>query len=102
MTNRLIVRSGRKLGEHQLETEAHVFGVPHDVVGAPGVVEEIEVDAFIELGLFAGEIERGLDAERNERGVWRGNDQFMTRIAAGDVVINGVHVAVAAFDDIER
>ena len=65
------VRRCKKLVEHQLETKARVFGVPHDVVGTPGVVEEVEVDAFLELRLLAREVERGLDAERDQWGVRR-------------------------------
>lgn len=60
-----------QLDVHQLEMESHVFGVPHDVVGAPGVVEEIEVDAFVELRLLAGEIEWRLNSERDQWGVRR-------------------------------
>ncbi len=57
------VREKQKLVEDQLEAESHVLGVPHDVVRAPGVVEEVEVDALFKLRLLAGEVERGLDAE---------------------------------------
>ncbi len=55
------------------------IGVPHDVVRAPGVIEEVEVKALFELWLLASEIERRLNAERDQRGVWRQNGQFVIK-----------------------
>jgi hypothetical protein len=59
---------GKDLDENQLKVEAHVFAVPHDVVGAPGIVEEVEVDAFVEARLLAREIQWRLNSERYQ---WR-------------------------------
>ena len=90
-----------RLFRFEAEAEEHVFAVPHDVVGAPGVVEEIEVDAFVELRLFTGEVKRRLDAEGDEWGVLRDDGQFVGTVAAGDTAVDCVHVAIAALDDVE-
>ena len=35
--------------------KSHVFSVPHDVVGSPGIVVEVRVDAFAQIGLRIAE-----------------------------------------------
>jgi hypothetical protein len=50
----------RLTSRHDSEPEAHIFTKPLDIVGSPGVVEEIEVEALREVGLVSREVPRML------------------------------------------
>src|ERR1035441_2866444 len=50
-------------------SEAHIFAIPHDVIGTPVVVKEIRVDSGVEAGLRVGEVERQSFAQGDDRRV---------------------------------
>src|SRR5271170_6279909 len=84
------------------EAESHIFAEPHDVVGSPGVVEEIAMHAAGKIWLLTGKIQRRFFPESNQRRVQRLHKNGLLFILIAKSRGNCVHVAVAGGNDVER
>src|ERR1700690_731624 len=93
--------SGTKSGSEN-EAEAHIFAEPHDVVGSPGVVEEIAMHAPGKIWLRSGKIQRRFFTEGNQRRIQRLHKDGLLFILIAESRRNGVHVAIAGGNDVER
>jgi hypothetical protein len=79
----------------QEEAVAHVFSEPHDVVRAPGIVEEAAMDSSGEVRLRAGEVERRLFAEGDKGSVEGFHLEGSLRVAACEARRDGMLMAAA-------
>jgi hypothetical protein len=49
------------------KTEMHIFAGPHDVIGSPGIVEEVAVNAGGKIRLAVRKAQGRLNTQRHER-----------------------------------
>lgn len=86
-------RDGTRSGPED-KAKAHVFSIPHDVVGAPGIVEEARMDSGAQVGLCVRETQRCSLTQGDERRVNCLHGKGMRGVLVAKSLQEAVHVAI--------